>query len=162
MKNILFIRHADTELQRYNYDDLKRNLTDRGKIQVQNMSNKLSYKGICPELFISSPSNRTLQTASIMKESLRLNVPIEIDKEIYSGGIHDLSNVVTNISNKIELIAIFGHNPTMSNIANLISKKSILGFPTCSVLHCSYKINSWVDFQFSEGIMLSFDIPDEF
>ena len=64
MKRLVLVRHAKAVQWGYE-DDFNRDLTERGVSDAGKVSAFLKEKGIRPDLIITSPAARALQTAMI-------------------------------------------------------------------------------------------------
>ena len=159
MKKILFIRHAKSDWGNSFLKDHDRPLNNRGEKDAKKMGARLKKKEIYPELFISSSASRALQTCQIIKEELNSTSNTEINSNIYSNGIDGILDSIYSVNDKINFLVFFGHNPTMHNIANQISKEPIHKFPTCSCILASCNIENWRSFHFNDLSVLMHDYP---
>ena len=45
--------------------------------------------------------------------------------------------------NNINSIALVGHNPTLHILSENLTNEKFTEFPTCSIVHISFAVNSW-------------------
>jgi phosphohistidine phosphatase len=85
MKRVVIVRHAKAVPYGYD-DDFTRDLADRGVNDAGLVGNELKSRGIKPDVMISSPANRAIQTARIFAEIIGFekNNIVELD-DIYDG-----------------------------------------------------------------------------
>jgi|BEDMetMinimDraft_2_1075160.scaffolds.fasta_scaffold06934_1 broad specificity phosphatase PhoE len=114
-KTIWLIRHADAydNLQSRNEDIDNPGLSERGKMQAEKLAKRLEQ--FQPELLISSPAKRAIQTAEIVGEHLGLKLEIDqrfqevmIEMPISTGHIkwlEDIAEVGMRVENAIKEIA---------------------------------------------------------
>ena len=63
MKTIVLVRHSKAANRTAEVADYYRPLKKKGKAESKEMAMKFAKLGIDPELFITSPANRALETA---------------------------------------------------------------------------------------------------
>ena len=65
-RKLFIIRHGKSSWDHPGLDDIDRPLAERGILNSEEMAKRLSNKGLIPELLVSSPASRALNTALIM------------------------------------------------------------------------------------------------
>jgi len=75
MKTLYLIRHAKSSWDDMNLKDFDRPLNDRGKNDAQEMGKRLKERGIFPDVILSSPDIRALETSKMIARAL--NFPLE-------------------------------------------------------------------------------------
>ena len=159
MKKILFIRHANSPIGNYKLIDHDRPLSNQGISEAEMMSGRLLKKQIIPEKFISSSAIRAHSTAEIMKNKLNKDLDIQLEEKIYHNGREGIKDVISDTSNDIDFIVIFGHNPTLEKIYSDIANLSYEKFPTCAAALCSLDINEWKNFSIKSSKLEYYDYP---
>ena len=159
MKKILFIRHAQSNYSTNFVNDHERTLNNAGEKDAKIMGKRLKKMNLFPDLFISSSAERALRTSEIIKRTLSIEAETMIKMSIYSDGLNEIVDLIKSVSDKINFLAIFGHNPTMHIIANQINNISTYNFPTSSVFLSHFQINKWKDFQLEYGEFVMHDFP---
>jgi phosphohistidine phosphatase len=146
MKTIYLVRHAKAGWHDPSISDFDRVLTDRGIMEAGEMSERLREKGERPDLIVSSPAARALETAEIFAETLDYEPGmIRTKSEIYSGHIDVLEEVVRSLPGEIESVMIFGHNPTISLFGSWLANRGIGQMETCGVLRMDMMKKRWAD-----------------
>jgi phosphohistidine phosphatase len=147
MKRELFIvRHAKSSWDIDNISDIDRPLILRGIRNAYEMARRLKIERNIPEKFITSPANRAMHTASIFINVFEL--PFEkliIDNRLYEHGIQDILSVIKTEPSKTRKLMIFGHNPDISGLLKLFTKKPLTEIPTCGILIFTFECNEWKD-----------------
>ena len=144
MKKLYLIRHAKSKKNVTGIRDIDRRLTKRGERQVEYIAKCLKKSGIKVQSCYSSPAKRAYDTAKGIAPKIGIvENDIKIDKSIYNSNILKLLHIVKNISDEMESIAIFGHNPEFLNFVNYLAIKPVKKFPTCAVFGLELKIDSW-------------------
>lgn len=113
---IIFIRHAAAIDRCDAIAEEKRYLTPKGRISFRETARTMIKKRVDPELIITSPLLRAIQTADILAESLTYNGSLEALDELEPGfDIDQLRNLLHRYRHISELV-IVGHEPDFSSI----------------------------------------------
>lgn len=159
MKQIILIRHGKAEEYDFINSDFERSLTKKGKQISREIAEKVTKKGIAPQIIFSSPAFRALETAIIFADEL--NYPfseIKLRKEIYSGFCTEsLKEILKNADNSKNSLAFVGHNPGLTEIAAEATGYSDIYMPKTSVVVIESKADNWSDFFLSERKLLLFE-----
>lgn len=162
MKTLYLIRHAKSSWDNPLVDDFDRPLNKRGFRDAQNMGKYLNNKKIQPELIISSPALRALTTAQIIAENINYpqNKIIErMDLYSFDDNAKDIFKVLKSINKDVNMVAIFGHNPTFTYLANKFSMKHYDNVPTCGIICLNFNTNLWDDIATSKSELEWFMFP---
>ncbi|MCS6905954.1 MAG: histidine phosphatase family protein [Bacteroidia bacterium] len=160
-KTLLLIRHAEAQNLGSTELDQNRPLTEFGKLQAQHMGQKLASMRILPSLFISSPAVRTVQTAEIMIASLGLENKITFVKEpkVYNASTRMINEIINQIDEKHSVVALIGHNPTISQMVGYLSQHSINIMPTCGIVCLELNVEEWSLVTMGSCNFVWFDFP---
>lgn len=160
MKTLYLVRHAKSTWDEANQSDFERTLNERGANDAATMAKLLGKKNVKPELIISSPAARALLTAEIFAEQLHyLAKNIFTDERIYEATMRDLTSVVRGIDDKHHTAIMFGHNPGITNFANLLGSDYLPALPTCAIVGLELAIDSWSEIERYCGKTFFFDFP---
>ncbi len=160
MKTLYLIRHAKSSWDNTELSDFERPLNKRGNRDAPFMANLLKSKNIQPDLLVSSSSLRAYSTAEYFAKEF--NYPIEkikTDERIYEATSKIIVEVIKEIEDSFSTVFLFGHNPGLSNIANIISDKLIEPMPTCCVAGFELKVNSWKELERHCGKHVLYEYP---
>jgi phosphohistidine phosphatase len=160
MKTLILVRHAKSSWADQGVDDFDRPLNDRGKKDGQEMAKRLHKRDIDVDLFVSSPARRARRTARYFAEEYGVDKDdILLVKELYLAAPHSFSQVITAMNDKHDSIAIFAHNPGITEFASSLTNVRIDDMPTCAVFAVSADTDSWSQFEQAEKKFLFFDYP---
>jgi phosphohistidine phosphatase len=160
MKTLLIIRHAKSSWDFSTMNDFDRPLNQRGVLDAPKMANKLLAKNINIDCFVSSPAKRALTTAQIFantfnyKEKSIIQIPA-----LYHAASSVFYKVISEIEDKNSTVAIFSHNPGITDFVNQLTTVRIDNMPTCAVFSISITSKYWKDFKEAEKEFLFFDYP---
>ena len=128
------------------------------------MGNRLKEMKLTPDVVITSPAKRALDTCIAI--TARLGFPkknITIDKRMYHASEEELLNIVRQLKDQQndneETVLLFGHNPGLTNFANLLLNEAILNIPTTGIVGATLSIQKWEDAKWGCGKMILFDFP---
>lgn len=160
MKLLYLIRHAKSPHDNVLLPDIERPLNKRGEQDAKRMAEVLKEKSSCPGLFISSPAKRALSTATLFAEELNYNKDkIQVAPVLYSFDAEKIISFIEETENEINSLALFTHNPTVTEVANLFSRENIFSMPTCAVAAIRFETDKWSDIGFQKGKLLFLEYP---
>jgi phosphohistidine phosphatase len=155
MKTLYLIRHAKSDWNNPELQDIERHLNERGYAAANFMSNKFS---VTPDLIISSPAIRALSTALIFARNLNYSSNnILIKKELYEAEVADYLSIIKSIGNSYSTVLLFAHNPTISHLVQELTQALPMDMPTCAIAAIEFDTNDWK--QADEGSLVSFEYP---
>lgn len=158
MKTIYLIRHAKSSWAEPFSSDFERTLNARGLKDAKKISTRLLNRNISIDAFYVSPAKRTKITAAIFAETLDMKNIHYVD-ELYHADLTTWKNVVANIDNKYNAVAVFGHNNGITEMANDLTDARIDNMPTCSVFAVSASCESWSEFNKAPKRFLFVELP---
>ena len=143
MKTLFLIRHAKSSWDDPELPDKDRPLNDRGKRDAPKMGERLAKRDVKPDLILSSPAIRALRTAEIIARKLDYRrKDIVVNERLYAVAADDLVDVIHYLSDKLECVKLFGHNPELTALAHRLSGE-ITRMPTCAVAEFKFDAKSW-------------------
>ncbi len=160
MKTLILLRHAKSSWKHPELPDNERPLNSRGKRDAPVMVNRLIERRIKPDLIISSPATRALQTANIFAK--RLNIyrkEILVLPTLYLDGTTAIINTIRKQPDALDTLMLVGHNPDMTELANFLCNTHIDNIPTCGIFAMSLDIMCWHYVDERKGRLLFFDYP---
>jgi phosphohistidine phosphatase len=159
-KQLLLIRHAKSDWDNPLLSDFDRPLNGRGKKDAPEMAKKLADKKIKIDAFVSSPAKRAKKTCShFTKELGSKKDNVILENKLYEAGTQNFFDVVENLKDKWDSVAIFSHNPGITDFANSLTSTRIDNIPTCGVFALKVNAKHWSDFKEAEKEFLFFDYP---
>ena len=145
MKKLYLIRHAKASWEMPGLADSDRPLIPKGVKRTQLIVDFLLTKNTTVDLIVSSPAVRAYETAKIIAAGLGYPVAkIKTERKIYDGFYDRILDVVYSTPDNAESLMIFGHNPTITQLANLFLHPGIDNMPTTGVVCLSFDTDKWV------------------
>ena len=143
-RKLFIIRHGKSSWDHQGLDDIDRPLAERGILNAEEMAKRLAQKGLIPELLISSPASRALNTALIMARFWMLKPSaLQIHEPLYDAYISNIEKVVSGTPSKVQSVAIFGHNPSWTAYANEFLSSPLDNLPTAGVVVVTLESDKW-------------------
>jgi phosphohistidine phosphatase len=145
MKKLIFIRHGRAEEQIQDISDFERSLTTKGKIISGIMAGKLKEKENPTFLIISSPAFRALETAIIFAREFGIDSEkIVLNSKIYfKMNMHFLQDIISDLDEDIDAIALFGHNPSFTELADRLTHDGCEFLPKSGVVGIYFNVKTW-------------------
>lgn len=160
MKQLFIIRHAKSDWGDLDLKDFDRPLNHRGHKNAPEMVERLVAKNIRPDIIVSSPALRALTTAKYFAAGWKLDHhQLNTDPSIYEASTNTLLNVINQFDNQFDSIALFGHNPALTDLLNYLTNEYIANMPTCSTAIIEFPFDDWKLISGSTGELVLFDYP---
>jgi phosphohistidine phosphatase len=131
MKTVLLLRHAKSDWSNPSLPDFERSLAKKGLKDAPRMGKLLSRSNILPELIVSSPARRAVQTAELVAENCGYDRPIQLAERLYPGSPEEIMRIIQQLQPHIQTLLLIGHNPALED--------SISAF-ICPARNCAFRV----------------------
>lgn len=160
MKTIFLIRHAKSSWADPGMDDFDRPLNERGLADAPEMAKRLRKSKHPIDLILSSPAKRAYKTAKIFAEAFGIHKKeIQLADQLYLASAETIRQVLADISPAVDHIALFAHNPGITDFANRLTNAHIDNMPTCAVFAAAADVEDWSAIAGHNWNFLFFDAP---
>ena len=161
MKKLFIIRHAKSSWGDFSLPDFERPLNERGKTDAPEMAKRLLAKKITIDAFVSSPAKRAKKTCKLFCREYNINEEnIIVIESLYNAYPETFFEVIAALDNKYDHVAIFSHNPGITDFVNRLCKDvQIDDMPTCGIFAIEANMDHWINFKEVEKKFLFFDYP---
>jgi phosphohistidine phosphatase len=160
MKTLYIVRHAKSDKDNADLEDIDRPLNARGYADAHMMGQRLKEANEIPELLISSPAVRALSTALIFARKLDHDPKkIILENSLYETGIKEYMKVINETDNSFSSIMIFGHNSTITSLVNSLTEPFTENVPTSGVIAIAFAVNNWNEIVSDSGKLALYDFP---
>lgn len=140
MKQLILLRHGEAGFS--DGVDFQRQLTLRGKEQLNNLGQHLILRELEIDRMYCSSATRTRETAEIIKSHLPVKEEI-YDKEIYSANLEILLKILEETPKEVQTCLLIGHNPTISLLVSHISAGDYIGLQPGTMAILDLEIADW-------------------
>ena len=112
------------------------------------MAKKVKDRKIKIDRFVSSPAKRAKKTATIFMDEYEMKEKnLVLMPSLYEASVRNFYDAVENINDKDDAVALFSHNPGITDFVNTLTEKNIDNMPTCAVFAVTNQIKKWKDFR---------------
>ena len=114
------IRHAEAIDRSLDGPDAHRYLTCRGRTRFRRVASSLKKQGVEPDIILTSPLIRAVQTADILAETLRFNGDLVVWPQLASGfQLEQLRELLGRYSDLAEIVLV-GHEPDLGELVRVL------------------------------------------
>jgi len=145
MKNLFLIRHAKATRETAGERDHERPLSARGEQQLAPLAQALARCGAFAGSIFASNATRTRQT---LEGILPDDVPqqrIHISRELYTFDPGRLLHWLQNCSDPHDTLALVGHNPALTGLAETLTGHTGIHLPTAGFIVIRLPLQYWQD-----------------
>ncbi len=144
MKRLYLVRHAKSSWEEPGGSDMDRPLLEKGIKRTMKVIRFLNQRNVKIDLMISSPATRAIQTAAMIAKGIGYpEDKIQIDRKIYDGYYDRMLDLIYATYNEVNSLMILGHNPSITNLANLFLHPGIDLLPTTGTVCISFDVKRW-------------------
>lgn len=164
MKTIYLIRHAKSSWEDADLRDHDRPLNKRGLSDGPMMAAVFREREGDIDAIVTSTAVRANATANFFAEELGF---LGTDRVLHSANLYcsmsrDVHDVIRSLPAAFESVALFGHNPSFTAIANQFEGQKIPNVPTCGLVKIVSNIDSWEQWSARKGSIEYFIFPKMF
>ncbi len=124
------------------------------------MAKRVKEKGIELDHLVSSPAKRAKKTARYFAEEFGFKKDdIKLVEELYGATQSEFLQVIKDLNDKYNSVALFSHNPGITDFASSLTNVRVDDMPTCAVFALQGETDSWKEFMNAEKNFLFFDYP---
>jgi len=145
MKKIIFVRHGKAEEPAAEFPDFERSLTGKGKNISRLMAQKLREKEKGLGIIITSPAFRAIETALIFSGVFGMHPEkMIINSDLYfSIDKNSFMDILNNLEEDVDTITLFGHNPSFTELPELLGNGSLEVMPKSGIICLAFKAKTW-------------------
>ena len=160
MKTVYLVRHGKAEHPSGAVRDFDRVLAERGYADAGYVAKCMAEKGYVPDVIMSSPAARAIQTACVFAEKFGyMQKSIRENQSLYDNGYSAMLSLLSELDDSAGSAMIVGHNPDISMCAQMISTDFDHEVKTSSVIGITFDIDAWSDIAGLGGHVILFENP---
>ena len=163
MKQLLIIRHAKSDWNALIPTDFDRPLNERGHRDAPKMAKRVVDRKVKLDAIITSTAMRAFTTAnyfaSVYSNETKQVIPIIEKPELYLAEPPVFFDVISKANDSYDNIAVFSHNPGITDFINQSGVAQLDEMPTCGIFAISIDTKKWSDFKKAKKQFLFFDYP---
>ena len=124
------------------------------------MGKRLAKASICPDLIVTSTAVRARKTAETIAAEVGYPIPhVLMDEGLYHAGVSGALDLIHNLSDANNHVMLFGHNPDMTDLVNLLTDSNVENVPTCGIAHMRFDTDAWKSVGTVAAELIGFDYP---
>ena len=145
MKRIVLVRHATAVKRSPDKQDFDRALRKSGEKEARDMVKRTKALVGKPQLMISSPADRALETAKIFAKGFGYPIKkIEKRQELYEELLpKTFLELLKGLDDQLDSVMIFGHDPSFTEFARFLLPEFNDAMPKCGVVVAAVDAPSW-------------------
>lgn len=167
MRTLIFLRHAKSSWALPGIDDFDRPLNERGNNAAPQLANWLASEGFKPDVIVTSPAKRPLETLAHIEPIIGQEATTVIDHSLYLASSDRLFECAADIDDTFKTAMLLAHNPGLHDAALSVltaASKRESGemrsrFPTCACAVVSLPINRWSEITAGIGELNAYMTP---
>lgn len=160
MKLLSLIRHAKSSWNNPQLTDFERPLNKRGERDAPRMAARFRACKPSPDLLVSSPATRAVETARVFSRELGHPLSkLALQEDLYGADAWDVLRLVQGFDDRLDHIAVCGHNPALTEFCQLLTAAPIDNIPTCGIAQIRLRVESWSETSPGCGRLAHFDFP---
>ena len=138
------MRHAQSADKHPGQTDKDRELTVQGLRDSIKIGAWLYNEKINPDAIISSTAIRAKSTAGLLLDTLKLMPEIiRLNEEFYDASVRTFLQEITQLEDTLNRVLCVGHNPTVSYLAEYLTKAEIGELPPGGLVIIQFDILLW-------------------
>jgi phosphohistidine phosphatase len=146
VKRLTLMRHANAQWKDPQISDFDRPLNRRGSSEAEAMSRRLIELKLIPTIVLTSSARRAQQTADIVAQELGLpHRSTRTDEGLYLAPAEDILRVIRTTGPRIPHLMIVGHNPGITELANLLAPAAHIELATAAMCSLTFDARTWAD-----------------
>ena len=160
-KTLYLLRHARAMDKTGSQKDIDRELNSVGLQNSTRMGIFIDKEKESFDIIITSPAIRAQTTASLIAEQIAYNTAkIHTNDEVYEASVRSLLKTVNQLKDEWNSVLIVGHNPSVSYLAEYLTREEIGNMTTCGLVKIGLEVNSWEEVSEGLGQLISYNYPD--
>jgi len=162
MKTLVIVRHGAFDHSDPQIADVNRPLNRKGKRHVEIAAGRFSKLQIKPDLLISSPAKRSVETAVIFAEKLAISPEtIQVEKCIFEAERAEILRVVRALDSDVETAVLFGHHPGVTELLHHLTDSDVEKIQLGAFAVLEFHFDTWRAISFKRGIVREYVDPEE-
>jgi phosphohistidine phosphatase len=141
-KKLILMRHGEAEIGAGYQRDFDRKLSPVGTYKLQRLNKVLEERKFHLDLLLKSPSRRTMETASVITQSLEVKEQ-QIHSSIYESSVDTLLGLIQGLPEQNVEVMIIGHNPSLTSLLAYLTNDFNLSLSPGMMAVVSFDLPEW-------------------
>jgi phosphohistidine phosphatase len=159
-KHLYLFRHAQSVEKQLREHDRDRELSPTGVQEALQMGAYFSRENLKFDIIITSTAARAKATAQMAADSMKFDLDkIISDDELYEASVRTMLEFINNLDDHYHHVMCVGHNPTLSYLAEYVTKAEIGDMVPAGVAIIKFNISSWREVSQGNGELINYIYP---
>lgn len=155
------MRHAQSADKQPGQSDKERELTVQGIRDSIKIGSWLRAQKINPDVIVSSTAIRAKATSGLLLDTLKLMPEIiALNDELYDASVRTFLKEITQLEDTLNHVICVGHNPTISYLAEYLTKAEIGDLPAGGLVIIQFDILLWQKIGEASGKFIKLITPE--
>jgi phosphohistidine phosphatase len=160
MKTLIILRHGKSSWDDHKLRDFDRPLKNKGRRRTQLIADYLNQHDLKPQLIVSSPALRAIDTARIAANGLGYELSEIVQNEaLYFVTTEKYFEALYAAPDNINTLMIVGHNPMITDFCNSFIEHPVDNIPTSGMCVVSFDTEKWQDIHSAKPQLLHLVFP---
>ncbi len=125
------------------------------------MARKLAHRGIQPDILLSSPALRALETAEFFRMEFQMSKSdVQVIPFLYEPTLQSFYDAIESIESKHNTALVFSHNPGITRLVHELECEALYDMPPCGMIGIQLLSDQWNDLRIAEKNFMFFDFPE--
>jgi len=162
MKTLVIVRHGAFDHSNPQIADVDHPLNHHGRHQISETADRFVSLSIRPDLLISSPAKRAIETAEIYAKKIGVSSEsIRIEEDIFEAERAEILQVVHALDDATQTVVLFGHHPAVTKLLHHLADSEIEKMPLGSFVVLELSAENWRTVSFKKGRLVEYVEPKE-
>lgn len=159
-RTLFLLRHAQSAEKQQGQRDLDRELTTQGVQEALKIAVFFSQQGLMPDIIVCSTASRAKSTANLIADTIRYGAErIVYSDELYEASLRTFLSLINEIDDRHQQVLFVGHNPTISFLAEYLTKAEIGEMVPAGLTRMQLSVDSWKEVSNGTGELLDYTYP---
>ena len=140
--------------------DKERELTSRGMRETILVGAYLYKENTSFDIVLCSVAERAKATANLMADAMKFEIEKIVPEEaLYEASTRTFFEFISQINDDHQTVLCVGHNPSISYLAESLTKAEIGDMPPCGLAIIKFNVNSWKEVSQGSGELQNYVYP---
>jgi len=160
MKTLIIVRHGAFSHDDPMVPDRGHPLSLRGRREAAEAAEQFAALAITPDLVLSSPARRAVETTDIFAKKLGLSKErLRAEEEIFEAEKREILRIVHRQSEDCDTVMVVGHNPGMISLLNHLVDDDITKMTSSSFAVLETDADRWNQISFRNSRLVHYWTP---
>lgn len=157
---LYLLRHAESSEKLPGQPDKERELTPRGMREAILLGAYLHKENTSFDTVLCSVAERAKATANLIADAMKFDLEkIVVEDALYEASTRTFFQFISQISDDHQKVLCIAHNPSISYLAESLTKAEIGDMPPCGLAIIKFNVNSWKEVSQGSGELQNYVNP---